>query len=97
MKKTSYILGEAEVVFGGSIAVPSYYDPNTKTGAISFNELKEQKGVGEDIKDDDEMLEPQVWLIFNNVESINVVRRALNRVEYALKNGEFQQKVEGEK
>ena len=88
MTKTSYITGEAVVVFGGSIDIGLGYNPETKKVGISFFELKEQLNVG-DKKERKEAYEEQVLFVFDNLESIKIVRHALDLAERTLKDGEF--------
>ena len=91
MTKTSYITGEAVVVFGGSIDIGLGYNPETKKVGISFSELKEQLNVG-DKKERKEAYEKQVLFVFDNLESIKIVRHALDLAERTLKDGDIPRK-----
>ena len=84
MKKTSYVIGQAQVRFGGSIQVGVGYNKESKTAAIQFAEFKEQVNVGD--KPTVAAYEPQVEFIFNNLESIKIVRQALDMCERAFKD-----------
>lgn len=86
MKKTSYINGSAVVVFGGGIAVQSGYSVNKKEAVVAFSELKKQLECGEDFEEDAPKYPIQVQLVFDNLKSIEVVRRALDTAERFLKN-----------
>ena len=84
MKKTSYVIGQARVRFGGSIQVGVGYDKEAKTAAIQFSEFVEQQKVG--AKPTVPAYAPQVRLVFNNLESMAIVRKALDIVERAFKD-----------
>lgn len=84
MKKTSYVIGQAQVRFGGSIQVGVGYHKESKTAAIQFAEFKEQQKVGAPANV--AAYEPQVEFIFNNLESIAIVRKALDIAERAFKD-----------
>lgn len=91
MTKTSYITGEAVVVFGGAIGIGLEYNPETKKVGISFSEIKEQLNVG-DKTERKEAYDEQVLFVFDNLESIKIVRHALDLAERVLKDGEFPRK-----
>lgn len=91
MKKTSYITGEAVVVFGGAIGIGLAYNPEEKKVGILFSELKEQLNVGDKVEEE-ETYEEQVQFVFDNLESIKMVRRALDLAERTLKDGEIPRK-----
>lgn len=87
MAKTNYITGKALVVFGGSISFGIGYNPNEKVVGLAMYELKKQVKVGKKLSGNEKMYEPQVQLVFRNIESINCIRRALDIAERTLKDG----------
>lgn len=92
MSKTSYIRGKAEVVFGGAIKIMC----GTSTDGdfvLGLAELKEQKKVG-DTAENEEAYDPQVLLVFNNLDSVTIVRNALECVEQWYKEGYFKEQIE---
>ena len=91
MTKTSYINGKALVVFGGSINFWIGYNQNKKVVGVMMSELKEQVKVGEKLSGDEEKYKPQVELVFQSVDSINVFRNVLDLAEKTLKDGKIPQ------
>ena len=80
----SYVRGRAEAVFGGAIGISIGYDEKSDAGIIALSELEEQLGVNAEIGST-KFYEPQVFLVFNNLHSIEAMRDALDNIEYALK------------
>ena len=85
MANKSFIVGCARVYFGGKIALSVGYDPDTKIAGVIMSELKEQNVPGERIKNPDNYGD-QVQLVFDNLESINVLREALDIAERSIKD-----------
>lgn len=85
----SGITGRAQVRFGGRIHIGVGYSPDTKVGGIGLHELKEEYQVGADLPKNPEQYDEQVTLVFNNLESIEIVRDALDMLETAFKYGDF--------
>ena len=80
----SYIEGEAKVVFGGKIKVDIADHLPTGRICVLFSELKEQHDPGADISDEEaKQIENrgQVVLAFNDIRSIEVVKKALDLIE----------------
>ena len=96
MTKTSYINGKALIVFGGSISFGIGYNPNKKVVWLMMSELKEQVKVGEKLSGDEEEYKPQVELVFQSVDSINIFRNVLDLAERTFKDGAIP-KIGGEK
>ena len=87
--KTSYIKGKGLVVFGGSISIALGHNSLTGNPMILFSELKEQREPGGAITEEDlAAIEKKGQIAFeiDSVESINVIRFALDRVENYLNN-----------
>ena len=78
--------GNAAVVFGGKIG--AYVRP-AKIGRpncmIAFSELENKFNPGDTITEGSYNGETQVHLIFDSIESINVVQGYLNKAKYILK------------
>ena len=87
MSKTSFIRGQAEVFFGGSIKILCGTNNEGKC-LLAFSELNEQMKVGENMGDADSY-DPQVFLVFDNLDSVTIVRDALECIEKYFKEGEF--------
>ena len=87
MSKTSYIRGKAEVIFGGSIKILCGTN-HAGECLLAFSELKEQMKVGEHMGDADSY-DPQVFFVFDNLDSVTIVRDALECIEKYFKEGEF--------
>lgn len=81
---TSYVRGRAEAVFGGAILIGIGYNEKDNTGAIMLSEAEKNLGVGAEIGDT-KSYDPQVVLVFNDLRSIDVMRDALDNLEYAFK------------
>lgn len=96
-KKRSYIVGQAEVVFGGGIAISAGTiggDPNTM--AIGLAELKNPvPDAGCEIDEDAETFGIQVGLIFPDLHSLEHFRGVLNELEVRLKE-RMSEKKEGD-
>jgi hypothetical protein len=89
----SGIIGRARVKFGGAIKITVHggIEHDEVRVAVSLSEVKEQIGVGEKIPDNIENYGTQVWLEFNNIISIDMLRDALDCVEEYIKTGGFQE------
>jgi len=93
-KETEYksgIVGKANVWFGGKVAVASGMTTPFHLPAISFAELYETGEPGRKLSDADKEHEPQVWLTFNDMRSIDIVQRHLDRCRELLKRMDEQQ------
>ena len=86
-KKRSYIVGQAQVVFGGGIAINVGTvggEPNTL--AIGLAELKNPApDAGCEVDDNAETFGIQVGLIFPDLHSLEHFRGVLNELEMMLK------------
>ena len=79
------ITGQAIAVFGGQIKLGVGYNDETKSSFVSMSQLVEEHTVGGAIKKDAKTYGEQIILVFNNLESIKVLRDALDIVEVAIK------------
>ena len=87
----SGIIGRAHAKFGGAIRIGIHGGVRSCKGrvAISLSEVKEQVGVGNMLPEGVEKYGPQVWLEFDNLTSIDMMRDALDCLEVYLKTGSF--------
>ena len=89
----SGVIGQATAKFGGSIEIGIHGWKNKQLTpekvAISLRELKKPLNAGDEIPDGAETYPPQIWLEFNNLTSINLMRDALDCLEQFLKTGNF--------
>jgi len=87
----SGIIGRARAKFGGAIQIGIHGGVGSDKGkvAISLAEVKEQVGVGKELPDGVEKYGPQVWLVFDNLTSIDMMRDALDCLEEYLKTSSF--------
>ena len=87
----SGIIGRARAKFGGAIQISVHGGVRGDMGrvAISLSEVKEQVGVGNMLPEGVEKYRPQVWLEFDNLTSIDIMRDALDCLEEYLKTGNF--------
>lgn len=85
-ERTSFIKGRAEVHFGGSIVIEVGQTEENKRFVIAFSEAKEQKEVG-DVTGD--KWDAQVFLVFDNLLSVSMLRDALDSVEQGMKYGKI--------
>lgn len=85
----SGITGRAQVRFGGKIRINICYSPESKQGGLGLSELKDTYKVGEEISETSEEYPIQVTLLFDNLESIDILRNALDDLESAFKYGGF--------
>jgi hypothetical protein len=88
MEKTSYIKGFGHVKFGGAIQLCFGVSKKTNNPVIGFSELPNQHEAGADITDDEIAqikYKGQIVFEFDDVRSIDIVRRALDKVESYLK------------
>ena len=94
------IIGSASATFGGGkIVVGVGADTESNVGVLMLAEAKEKHSIG-DNADEISAFEPQMEMAFTNIRSIEVVRRALDKIEVMFKDGvikehEEEQKVEG--
>lgn len=89
IKYESGITGRAQVRFGGKIHIGIGYDGKRNWGGISLSELKGSYKVGEEVAENAREYPTQVTLMFDNLESIDILRDALDNLESAFKDGEF--------
>lgn len=87
---SSGITGRAVIDFGGKINILIGYDDVTKVGGIKFEELTEQFEVGEKVKKGTPTYGTQVVMHFDNLESIGILRDALDALERAFKDGKLE-------
>ena len=87
----SGIIGRAHAKFGGAIQISILGGVRGDKGkvAILLSEIKEQVGVGKELPDGVEKYGPQVWMEFDNLTSIDMMRDALDCLEEYLKTGSF--------
>ena len=90
----SGIRGRATAVFGGAILIQAGYDPKKMTGIISIAELENQQEVGSKLKEGTGYYNPQINLVFNDLGSIDILRDALDNLEYSFKHGELRPAME---
>lgn len=83
----SGIIGRARANFGGAIQIRIHGGDGK--AAVSLSEVKQPLNVGDRIPDDAELYPPQVWLAFDNLTSIDMMRDALDCLEVYLKTGDF--------
>ena len=87
------MIGQATAKFGGAIEIGIHGWKNKQMDpekvAISLRELKKPLNAGDEIPDGAETYPPQIWLEFNNLTSINLMRDALDCLEHFLKAGDF--------
>lgn len=98
-KKLSYmtesgINGRATAVFGGAILIQVGYEPEKMTGVIALAELENQQEVGSKLKDGTGYYNPQINLVFKDLGSIDILRDALDNLEYSFKHGELRPAME---
>jgi len=86
METTSEIRNITVVEFGGNIQISIGHCDEDKTSTIRFRECIEPRHVGDPAFPDDKVYSSSVHLIFKNIESIECVRAALDRVQYHLEN-----------
>ena len=95
-KRKSYIVGQAQVVFGGGIAINVGTvggDPNTL--AIGLAELKNPApDAGCEVDDNAETYGIQVGLVFPDLHSLQHFRDVLNELELMLKERTNKKKKE---
>lgn len=87
-KLKSGIVGQAEVIFGGAIAVKLGTVPSAGKEAmvVGLAELKHPAAKsGDPINDQETYNGPQVMLVFPNFDSLNVFRNILDQLEVELK------------
>lgn len=91
--KTSFINGSAVVVFGGGIAVSTGYNTQNGNVVVAFSEMVEQLEAGADIDDNEPTYGIQVQLVFDNLKSIEICRRALDVAERMFKDQDYKKEV----
>lgn len=86
-KPFSGVVGRATVYFGGKVAlgVTANKDSDEPTG-IAICELLDEKGAGDKILPSDLNFGTQVRLMFPNLESLQVMRTAIDDLEVAMKS-----------
>lgn len=86
-KLNSEIRGQANIVFGGKIggAITKFKtdEPNI---ILRIGELSKEKSIGDTTEDNDYEKDFQVNMIFNNIESIKIVKKWLDMAEEKLQN-----------
>lgn len=85
----SEIFGKAIAIFGGNIGVSSvkYNTEEPLYGLVLYSLEDGKYKIGEDIENPDEILdEPNIELVFNNIESINVLIDSLNELKEHINN-----------
>lgn len=91
----SGVIGKAIATFGGAIQIgihgwkDKHGSDDVEKVALSLSEIKKALNVGDRIPDDAELYPPQIWMVFNNMTSIDMMRNALDCLEHFLKTGEF--------
>lgn len=80
----SGILGVAEVHFGGKIAVGIISSNNGTVHGLSLSECYEPGTIGDKIETT-KIHDPQVYLVFDSIESIKVVEKRLMTVRELFK------------
>ena len=93
MSKNSFVCGSATVYFGGAIRVGAGYDKDRDIAGITFREFKSEMGIGSKVDKSTPSYENGVSLVFNDIRSIEQVRRALDLCEYGLKNKELTEEI----
>ena len=83
----SGILGVAEVHFGGKIVVEVISSNDSTVYGLSLSESYESGTIGDKVKDT-KVHDPQVYLLFDNIESIKVVEKGLMTVRELFKQKE---------
>lgn len=95
-KRKSYIVGQAQVVFGGGIAINvGTIGGDESTLAIGLAELCEPvEDAGTEIDDDAETYGIQVGLVFPDLHSLQHFRDVLNELELMLRERTKKKKEE---
>ena len=92
-KYRSGIIGKARVKFGGAIRIGIHggvlNDSDKVIAAISLSEVMEPTDVGNEVPESTKDFGQQVWLEFNNLTSIDMMRDALDCLEEYLKTSSF--------
>ena len=83
----SGIKGRVVAVFGGGILVQTGYNPDNMTGVISLAELENVQEPGSKIKEGTGYYNPQCYLVFKDLASLDIMRDALDNIEFAFKHG----------
>ena len=78
-KVESGVFGEAEVIFGGKVgaSLGKADDVNVPHIVVMFEELNKNMEIGIDTSKEDCHKTPQVFMLFDNIESIEVVQKIL--------------------
>lgn len=84
----SGILGNAEVRFGGKISMAVVSSKDETIHGLAFSEFYEAGKVGQTKPDSAKVHDPQVYLVFDSIKSIEVVERGLMKVRELLKHAE---------
>ena len=83
----SEIIGRAYATFGGQIQISIGWSEEERIGSIHLAQLKENIGLGNPIPQGSETYDTQVILAFQNIESLNLMRDAIDYLEEVFKNG----------
>lgn len=81
--RKSKIIGRATAIFGGQIQLSVGYT-DSKHAIVGMSELEEENAVGQKIKGKN--YGEQITLAFDSLDSINVLRDALDVAETLIKN-----------
>lgn len=87
-KLRSGIIGQAQVIFGGAIAISlgTVKNGDEETLAVGMAELTHPAAkAGDEIKNDETYNGVQVSLVFPDFEALNNFREILNELEFELK------------
>lgn len=87
----SGILGVAEVRFGGKIVVEVISSNDGTVYGLSLSECYESGTIGNKVEKT-KVHDPQVYLVFDNIESIKVVEKGLMTVRELFKQKEEKEK-----
>ena len=93
--KESRIQGQAVVIFGGQIGIRVGYDKESGYCVLEFSELIGEHKAGDILEKEGKDYGTQVQFAFRDLESIGIVRNALDYVERTLKDGEMPGEQEG--
>ena len=89
MAKESRIYGQATAIFGGQIGIRIGYDKDSGYCALILSELVDEHKPGDNIGKGWKDYGEQIQLAFRDLESLRVVRDALDYVERTLKDGKL--------
>ena len=98
-KLRSGIIGQAQVIFGGAIAISlgTVKNGNEDTLAVGMAELTHPAAkTGDEIENEETYNGIQVSLVFPDFEALNNFREILNQLEFELKERIAEQKAKEE-